>query len=130
MTIGNAGRDLLVHLALLPVLEFLMTSPRVVGRDSKSKQHGVKIAGTVLVLVSAIKIGWEITSKEQSLYDMMEVSPTASAGDLKKGYKAASLKVLACLHAAPNDFDQQYPDCAPQNCAGTPRQAPRRGWWR
>ena len=95
MTIGNAGRDLLVHLMLLPVLEFLMTSPRVVGREGKgkAKQRGLMIAGCALLTVSAIKVGLELRFKEESFYDMMDVTPSAPATELKKGYKRASLKV-------------------------------------
>ena len=95
MTIGNAGRDLLVHLMLLPVLEFLMTSPRVVGREGKGKQkqRGLMIAGCALLTVSAIKLGMELRFKEESFYDMMDVTPSVPATELKKGYKRASLKV-------------------------------------
>ena len=93
MTISNSGRDFLVHLMLLPVLEFLMTSPGVIGRDGGAKQRGVIIALGTLLTITAIKIGLEITYKEPSYYDMMEVPADASSADIKKGYKRASLKV-------------------------------------
>ena len=94
MTIGNAGRDLVVYCGILPVLEFIMTSRRIV-KDG-NKQRGVIIAATVLITLSAAKIGYELSAKEQSYYDMLEVLPGTTGPDLKKGYKRASLKV--CLH--------------------------------
>ena len=96
MTIGNAGRDFLIHLILLPILEFLQTSPRIIGatRTKEAKQRGVSISMSVLIAVSAIKIGCELTmDKEPSYYDMMEVYPSAVQVDIKKGFKQASLKV-------------------------------------
>ena len=93
MTIGNDGRDFLLHLLLLPVLEFLMTSPRVAGPSKKGKQRGVIVAATFLIGISAVKIGAELAFKEESLYDMMGVSPTTVGSELKKGFKTASLKV-------------------------------------
>lgn len=93
MTIGNSGRDFLIHLALLPLLEFVMTSPRVIGRGKGTKRRGVTIAATALVAITAVKLGAEIAYKESSYYDMLEVLPTAQGSELKKGFKRASLKV-------------------------------------
>ena len=62
-------------------------------RDKGSKQRGVMIAAGALLTISAIKIGLELHTKEESFYDMMEVPPTASTIDIKKGFKRASLKV-------------------------------------
>jgi len=92
MTIGNAGRDLLVYLALLVPLEFIMTSPRVAGRAG-DKRRGVTVAMGVLLTLSAVKLGVEIMHKEASYYDLIDVAPDAPSSELKKGYKRASLKV-------------------------------------
>jgi len=91
MAIGNEGRDLLTYLVLLVPLEFIMTSAYVV-RDGNRKK-AVIIAATLLALVSSCKIGLELVHKEPSYYDMMDVLPTASLADIKKGYKRASLLV-------------------------------------
>lgn len=94
MSIGSAGRDLLVHLLLLPFLELLMTSPHIVGRDGKrAKQRGIAAAASALLVISAVKLGMELSSRQPSFYDMLEVLPSSSTADLKKGYKRASLKV-------------------------------------
>lgn len=91
MAIGNEGRDLLTYLLLLVPLEFIMTSTLVV-RDGNRKKS-VLIAGTLLALFSSCKIGLELAFKEPSYYDLMDVLPTASLADIKKGYKRASLLV-------------------------------------
>ena len=92
MTVGNAGRDLCVYLLLLPFLDFLMATPRIIGRPG-NKQKGAVVALSVLAAVSAVKIGIELNGKEPSLYDQIDVLPGAPSSDLKKGYKRASLKV-------------------------------------
>jgi len=91
MAIGNEGRDLLGYLLLLVPLEWLMTSRRVV--KSGDRRVAVALTGSILVLLSAAKLGYELLNKEPSYYDMMEVSPTASLAEIKKGYKRASLRV-------------------------------------
>ena len=63
-----------------------------IGRGAKSKQFGVIVAATVLVTFTAVKIGYELMNKEPSIYDMMDVLPSAGAVDLKKGYKRSALK--------------------------------------
>ena len=92
MTIGDSGRDLLFSIVLLPLCETLMMSPRIAGRPL-NKQRGITVALAVLIGVSACKIGYELTFKEESFYDMLGVSPTAHHTELKKGYKRESLKV-------------------------------------
>lgn len=92
MSIGNSGRDLLLSILLLPILEFLSTSKYIVGRPP-NMQRGVVVAISFLALFASIKIGLEIVHKEPSYYDMLDVLPTAASADLKKGYKRASLEV-------------------------------------
>lgn len=92
MTIGNAGRDLVVYLAMMQVLEYIISSRRVV-KDPSDKMRGAIVAGSMLVLVSAVKIGYEMSFKEESYYDMLDVLPGTQSSELKKGYKRASLKV-------------------------------------
>jgi len=66
----------------------------------------VIIAATLLALVSSCKIGLELTYKDPSYYDMMDVLPTATLADIKKGYKRASLLVHPDkLKAAAGDED-------------------------
>uniref|UniRef100_A0A7S0JGW6 J domain-containing protein n=1 Tax=Calcidiscus leptoporus TaxID=127549 RepID=A0A7S0JGW6_9EUKA len=91
MAIGNEGRDLAFYLLLLLPLEFLMTSRRVV--KSGNRRTAVLLAGGLLALVSSVKIGFELMHKDPSYYDMMEVIPSASLPEIKKGYKRASLRV-------------------------------------
>ena len=92
MSIGNSGRDLIVAIMLLPLLEYIMSSSRIVGRPP-NVQKGVVIAASFLAAFSAAKIGYEVAYKEPSYYDMLEVQPGVSSADLKRGYKRASLKV-------------------------------------
>ncbi|KAL3898672.1 MAG: hypothetical protein SGPRY_012793 [Prymnesium sp.] len=91
MAIGNEGRDLLTYLLLLVPLECIMTSSLVVKDGNRKK--AVIIVATILALFSACKIGLELAYKEPSYYDLMDVLPTASLADIKKGYKRASLQV-------------------------------------
>jgi len=114
MSIGNSGRDLLTYILLLPVLEFLTTSHRIVGRPP-NLQRGVMVAASFLAIFSAVKIGYEVTQKEPSYYDMLDVLPGAASADLKKGYKRASLNVhpdkLAAKRAQSGEaLDDDPPD--------------------
>eukprot|EP00965_Chrysotila_dentata_P240113 6203513-Pleurochrysis_carterae.AAC.4 len=68
-----------------------MTSPRVVKDGNRRK--AVALSGGLLAIVASVKIGWELMNKEQSYYDMMDVLPSASLQEIKKGYKTASLRV-------------------------------------
>merc|ERR1719272_318936 len=43
--------------------------------------------------MSAVKVGWEVTNKAPSYFDMMEVLPTASTKEINKGYKAAAVRL-------------------------------------
>ena len=92
MSVGNSGRDLVVYLSLLPLLEWLMTSPRIAGKPP-NVQRSVTVAATVLIAFSAIKIGYELTAKEPSFYDQLDVVPGVGSRELKSGYKRSSLKV-------------------------------------
>ena len=92
MTVGNAGRDLAFFLCLMPVLDFLMATPKIIGRPG-NKQRGAIVGLAVLGVVSAIKVGVELQTKEPSLYDLIDVLPGSPSSELKKGYKRASLKV-------------------------------------
>ena len=92
MSIGNSGRDLVMCMLLLPVLEWLCSSAKIVGRPP-NLQKGVMIAASFLAIFSAVKIGYEVALKEPSYYDTLEVVPGAAHAELKKGYKQASLKV-------------------------------------
>merc|ERR1719393_312273 len=40
--------------------------------------------------MSAMKVGWEVSNKAPSYFDMMGVLPTASSKEISKGYKAPS----------------------------------------
>mmetsp|Transcript_11419 Transcript_11419/g.24418 ORF Transcript_11419/g.24418 Transcript_11419/m.24418 type:complete len:353 (-) Transcript_11419:459-1517(-) len=91
MVIGDEGRDIIFYLLLLVPLEFIMTSPRVVKDGNRRK--AVALSGGLLAIVASVKIGWELMNKEQSYYDMMDVLPSASLQEIKKGYKTASLRV-------------------------------------
>lgn len=91
MGIGNEGRDLVTYLLLLIPLEFIMTSTYVVQDGNRRKS--VTVAGCVLAAVSSVKIGLELAHKEPSYYDMMDVLPSATSAEVKKGYKRASLRV-------------------------------------
>lgn len=91
MAIGNEGRDLLTYLVLLIPLEFVMTSSFIV-RDGNRKKSALLAAG-LLALFTSCKIGLELVYKEPSYYDLMDVLPTASNAEIKKGYKRASLLV-------------------------------------
>ena len=92
MSIGNSGRDLVMCMLLLPMLEWLCSSAKIVGRPP-NLQKGVMIAASFLAIFSAVKIGYEVALKEPSYYDTLEVVPGAAHAELKKGYKQASLKV-------------------------------------
>ena len=123
----------------MAVWKRLMTSPRIVGRPA-SKQRGVMVAAGVLVTSAAIKIGLEMTYKEASFYDMLEVMPGVQSSELKKGYKRASLKVhpdkgrteedAKRLNAAKEEWDAAKENAA-QSAPGTaappagPQAAPR-----
>ena len=76
MTIGDDGRDIGGYLLLLIPLEVVMTSRRVVKDGNRTKQ--VMLAGALLALVASVKLGLELSNKEQSYYDMMGVLPTAT----------------------------------------------------
>lgn len=91
MAIGNEGRDLVCYLLLLIPLEIIMTSKRVVKDGNRKK--AVALAGGVLALVASVKIGFEVLHKDRSYYDMMGVRPNAPFAEIKKGYRAESLKV-------------------------------------
>ena len=69
--IGDDGRDIIVYLLMLIPLEIIMTSTRVVKDGNRRK--AVAITGTLLALMSAVKVGWEVTNKAPSYFDMMEV---------------------------------------------------------
>merc|ERR1719491_2180057 len=43
--------------------------------------------------MSAVKVGWEVSNKAPSYFDMMEVLPTASTKEINKGYKAAAVRL-------------------------------------
>ena len=105
MSIGNSGRDLLIAIALIVPLDWMMSSSRIVGKPPDPKR-GAIVAGSVLAVCFAIKIGLEMAYKERSYYDMLDVLPGASSSDLKKGYKRASLQVHPDkLRAAGEDED-------------------------
>ena len=89
--IGDDGRDIMIYLLMLIPLEIIMTSTRVVKDGNRRK--AVAIAGTLLALMSAVKVGWEVTNKAPSYFDMMEVLPTASTKEINKGYKAAAVRL-------------------------------------
>ena len=91
MAIGNEGRDLLVYLLLFLPLEFIMTSKRVIKDGNRKK--AVAVAGSILAVVASVKIGVEVLHKDRSYYDMMGVRPNAPLTEIKKGYRAESLKV-------------------------------------
>jgi len=104
MAIGNEGRDLVTYLLFLIPLEFIMTSSYVV-RDGNRRQ-AVLIAGCLLAVLSSVKIGLELVHKDPSFYDLMEVLPSATLAEVKKGYKKASLRVHPDkLQAAGEDDD-------------------------
>ena len=92
MTVGNAGRDLCIYLLMLPALDFFMSSPKIIGRPG-NKQRGAMVGLAVLGGISAVKVGFELMTKEASYYDMLDVLPGVPSSELKKGYKRASLKV-------------------------------------
>lgn len=108
MAIGNDGRDIVCYLLLVIPLEFIMTSRRVV--TDGNRRTAVIIAGTLLALFSSVKIGLELTHKEQSYFDMMDVTPSASAIDIKKGYKKASLRVHPDKLRAEGIVDEESAD--------------------
>ena len=89
--IGNDGRDIVIYLLLLIPLEYILTGSRVVKDGNRRK--AAAITGCLLALASSAKVGYEVTNKAPSYFDMMEVLPTASVADIKKGYKQAALKV-------------------------------------
>mmetsp|Transcript_6855 Transcript_6855/g.22471 ORF Transcript_6855/g.22471 Transcript_6855/m.22471 type:complete len:368 (+) Transcript_6855:86-1189(+) len=91
MAIGSEGTDLVAYMLLFIPLEFLMTSRRV-NKDG-NRTRAVAVPMTVLVLFAAIKIGYQLTHKEPSYYDMLEVLPNAPYAEIKKGYRRMSLKV-------------------------------------
>ena len=89
--IGDDGRDIVVYLLMLIPLEIIMTSTRVVKDGNRRK--AVAIAGTLLALMSAVKVGWEVSNKAPSYFDMMGVLPTASSKEISKGYKAKAVEL-------------------------------------
>ena len=89
--IGNDGRVIVFYLLMLIPLEVVMTSTRIVKDGSRCK--AVAVAGSLLVLMSCVKLGYEMASKERSYYDMVEVLPSASTAEIKKGYKKAALRL-------------------------------------
>ena len=89
--IGDDGRDIVVYLLMLIPLEIIMTSTRVVKDGNRRK--AVAIAGTLLALMSAVKVGWEVSNKAPSYFDMMGVLPTASSKEISKGYKTAAVRL-------------------------------------
>merc|ERR1719327_369996 len=43
--------------------------------------------------MSAVKVGWEVSNKAPSYFDMMGVLPTASSKEISKGYKAKAVEL-------------------------------------
>ena len=115
MSIGDQGRDLIIHLALLLPLNWLLASPRIVGRPP-NVQRGVTVAMGVLLTFSSLKIGCELAYKEPSYYDMLDVLPGVSSVDLKKGYKRASLRVHPDKLQAAGAADDEAADEAVEHC--------------
>ena len=81
VSIGDEGSDVLIYLVLLIPLELLLASPRL------TKQRGFIVAASLLALVSAVKLGFELAHKEPSYYDLVGVAPGASFAEIKRGYK-------------------------------------------
>jgi len=91
MAIGSEGTDLVAYMLLFIPLEFLMTSRRI--NQEGNRRRAVAVPLALLAMFAAIKIGYEVSHKEPSYYDMMEVLPSAPYAEIKKGYKRMSLKV-------------------------------------
>ena len=90
-SIGDDGRDVVGYMLLLIPLEHIMTGTRVVTDGNRRK--AAAIAGCLLAAATAAKLGYEVANKAPSYFDMMDVSPTASSADVKRGYKQAALKL-------------------------------------
>ena len=99
MSIGSESADLATYLALLPLLSLLLN----VQKFGKKKMAG-SVALGLLTLIGAVKLAWDVNNKEQSLYDVLQVQPTANFVDIKKGFKRLSVE----FH--PDKLQQQHSD--------------------
>ena len=84
--------DVVLYLFVLgPAVEWCLKSPRVNGSRPGSRR-GIALAIGLLALVAAAKLGLELGQRQPNYFEVLGVRVDATPTEIKKAYKAISLK--------------------------------------